>query len=138
MWLCAGAVKLHTGGLCSACAAAKLPYSNDAVMSWNAGTSAGSQADAAEARSGGGSGPLAQTAPPVDRPPSSATLQPSSEHEPQPPEEGDDAPVFRSLHEAALRPDEVRRLDLAASPQLRCNNLLCTDVGGPCLCKVSR
>ena len=82
-------------------------------------------------------GSLPQTAAPMDRPPFSATLQPSS-GEKNSPAEGDDAPVFRSLHEAALRPDEVRRLDLAASPQLRCNNLLCTDVGGPCLCKVSR
>ena len=46
--------------------------------------------------------------------------------------------VFSSLHEAALRPGMVQRLDLVASPQLRCNNLLCDEVGGPCICRFSR
>lgn len=46
--------------------------------------------------------------------------------------------VFSSLHEAALNPHKVRHLDLTASPQLQCNNLLCDKVGGPCICRFSR
>ena len=46
--------------------------------------------------------------------------------------------AFTSLHDAARSPAAVRRLDLTASPQLRCSNLLCDKVGEPCICRISR
>lgn len=54
------------------------------------------------------------------------------------PEEDVGSSVFSSLHEAALNSDAVRRLDLSNSAQLQCNNLLCDQVGGPCICRLSR
>lgn len=54
------------------------------------------------------------------------------------PEEEVAGSVFSSLHDAALNSDAVRRLDLSNSAQLQCNNLLCDQVGGPCICRLSR
>ena len=50
----------------------------------------------------------------------------------------DSGGAFTSLHDAARSPAAVQRLDLTASPQLRCSNLLCDKVGEPCICHISR
>ncbi|GAQ91194.1 hypothetical protein KFL_007410040 [Klebsormidium nitens] len=43
----------------------------------------------------------------------------------------------KSLAEAARRPKDVEVLDLNASPELLCHNLLCEKVGDPCICRIS-
>ena len=45
---------------------------------------------------------------------------------------------FTSLREASARTREVVSLDLSGSEDLRCTNLFCEKVGGPCLCKLAR
>lgn len=129
----------HNNGLMPACVIVRFRYSSDTVSAWTPPNSSNnrviSTADNSSCSGSNSENGGERTSQQAGGKSSDVQPAPAVNHERQ---VDDSAGVFTSMHEAALRPESVRRLDLTASPQLQCKNLLCDEVGGPCICKVSR